>query len=641
MLSRMLSLGLLFATQGQNIWLDSLDLSAMEQGYGFPRKNRTVDDHELRLGGVTFAHGVGTHAAGSMSVATGGKALRFRAVVGVDKETGNAGSVRFVVIGDGKTLFKSKRLRGNQEGQTVDVDLTGVRYVKLVVEDGGDGIDYDHADWADAYFTVAPGATLKSMTQAKEPTMAIYHGYPDKPEFNGPMALGGTPGRPFLFRVPVTGKGSIRLDVKGLPSGLSFNRAARVISGTVPSAGTYHFTMSAKSAFGSDSREITLIAGTHKLSQAPALGWNSWNVWGLDVDADKVRAAADVFVKSGLADAGFAFVNIDDGWENKNRAANGAIETNQKFGDMKSLGSYVHSLGLKLGIYSSPGPTTCGGYTGSYKHEFQDAATYADWGVDYLKYDWCSYGDVEKAHGSTPADRLEYAQRPYILMRKALDAAPRDIVYSMCQYGMEDVYKWGKQIGGNSWRTTGDIYDAWSSMASIGFDHDRRSPYASPGGWNDPDMLVVGKLGWSRNIRDSRLTGNEQITHITLWCMLSSPLMIGCDLTKLDRFTKDVLMNHEVLAVNQDPLGKAARRIKVDGDQEVWARPLHDGSWAVALFNRGYEHTRVSISLKELGISGKAANIHNMWTRKDVGRVAGALSADVPAHGAQLFRVSL
>ncbi len=634
----MLSLGFLGVVQSHNVWLDSLDLSAMDQDYSSPHKNRSVDDHELRIGGVTFAHGVGTHSNGLVTFKTDGKALRFRAFVGVDRETDTRGSVRFMVTGDGKQLFRSRRMRGNGEGQQVDVDLTGVRYVRLQVDDAGDGNDYDHADWADAYFTMKDGSKPVGVTFAKEPTMAIYHGFPDRPEINGPRTVGATPGRPFVFRIPVTGKGGVAVNVRNVPAGLTFDRERRILSGVTPKSGFYYMQVEAKSALGRDSRTITLVSGEHKLAQTPALGWNSWNVWGLDVDADKVRAAADVFIKSGLADAGFAFVNIDDGWEG-GRSATGEIETNKKFGDMKSLGSYVHSLGLKLGIYSSPGPTTCGGYTASYEHEYLDAATYADWGVDYLKYDWCSYGGVEKAHGPSAADKLEYAQRPYILMRKALDKCSRDIVYSMCQYGMEDVYKWGKDIGGNSWRTTGDINDSWNSMAGIGFDHDRRSPYASPGGWNDPDMLVVGKLGWSRNIRNTKLTGNEQITHISLWCLLSSPLMIGCDLTKLDAFTKDVLMNHEVLAVNQDPLGKAARRIKVDGDAEVWARPLFDGSWAVGLFNRGYVHRPITISLKEIGLNVKLANMHNMWTRQDMPR-GGQVTLDVPAHGAQLVRVS-
>lgn len=635
MLTSMIEFGFLPVFQDTVVRLDSLDLSGIEQGWGEAQKNKSVDGKTLKIGAVEYGFGVGTHARSEIRVRLAGLAKRFSAKVGVDAEVDRRGSVQFLVFADGKKAYDSGRMRGGQAAKTVDVDLTGVKVARLVVEDGGDGIDHDHADWAEAAFTLAsPEARISTMISPREPTMAIFHGVPDKPEFNGPRIVGATPGHEFIFRIPVTGKGPVNLTVSGLPKGIAYDAKSHVLRGTAPAKGKYVIRLSAKNAYGTDRRDLTLVTGEHMLAQAPPLGWNSWNVWGLDVDADKVRAAADSFIKLGLADAGFAYVNIDDGWE-AGRSATGEIQTNKKFGDMEPLASYIHSLGLKLGIYSSPGPKTCGGYEGSYKHEFQDAATYAKWGVDYLKYDWCSYGGVEKSHG----DRLEYAQRPYILMRKALDAANRDIVYSLCQYGMEDVYKWGKQIGGNAWRTTGDINDSWSSMAGIGFDHDKRSPYASPGGWNDPDMLVVGRLGWSRNSRPTKLSGNEQITHISLWAMLSSPLLIGCDLTKVDDFTRDLLTNHEILAVNQDPLGKTARKVWSNGETEVWTRPLFDGSTAVAVFNRGYEKTTVKFELAQIGLSG-GYKVHDMWTRKDVAGATKAFQVEVPGHGAQVFRFS-
>ena len=226
----------------------------------------------------------------------------------------------------------------------------------------------------------------------------------------------------------------------------------------------------------------------------------------------------------------------------------GVIQTNEKFPDMKALADYVHSKGLKLGIYSSPGPKTCAGFAASYQNEEQDASTYASWGIDYLKYDWCSYGGIAK-DGS-----LAELQKPYRVMRDALDECGRDIVYSFCQYGMGDVWKWGAEVGGNCWRTTGDINDSWGSMSGIGFGQDGHEKYASPGHWNDPDMLVVGKVGWGPNLHPTGLTPNEQMTHISLWCLLSSPLLIGCDLSDMDQFTLDLLTNDEVLDVNQDPL---------------------------------------------------------------------------------------
>ena len=634
----MLSFGLFHVAQGAIVRLESLDLSAFEQGYERPHKNRSVDRNPLKIGNETFEHGIGTHARSDVRIKTAGLATRFSAKVGVDAETGKRGSVQFLVLADGKRVYDSGKMRGGEAAKTVDVDITGAKVVRLIVEDGGDGMDYDHADWAEAVFTTSsPDAKLVALVAPKEPGMAIYHGFPAKPEFNGPKIIGATPGCDFIFRVPVTGQGTIVVTVKNLPSGLTFDPVRHVIKGKAPKEGTYTINLTAKSSKGTATRAIKLVTGFHKLALTPALGWNSWNVWGLDVDAEKVRAAADSFVSSGLADAGYGFVNIDDGWE-AGRTPEGEILANKKFGDMEALSSYVHSLGLKLGIYSSPGPKTCGGYEGSYNHEEQDAATYAKWGIDYLKYDWCSYGGIER--GNT----LEGYKKPYIHMRNALDAAKRDIVYSLCQYGMGDVYKWGKEIGANSWRTTGDINDSWSSMAGIGFGQDKQSAFASPGGWNDPDMLVVGKLGWSRNIRDTRLTQNEQITHISLWSLLSSPMMIGCDLTKLDTFTKDVLMNHEILEVHQDSLGKTARLVKKDGEMEIWARPLEDGSFAVGFFNRGLEKAPVNFKLSEIGINWKSVKVRNLWTRKDISLPANrsgsasSKSVVVPGHGAQVYR---
>jgi alpha-galactosidase len=299
---------------------------------------------------------------------------------------------------------------------------------------------------------------------------------------------------------------------------------------------------------------------------------------------------------------------------------------------MKGLADYVHNLGLRIGTYSSPGPQTCAGFTGSYQHELKDAQQYANWGFDYLKHDWCSYGNID--NGST----LDGLKMPYIVMAEALRRVDRDIVLSLCQYGMGDVHQWGESVGGQLWRTTGDITDTWGSMSGIGFDHDRRSPYAKPGAWNDPDMLVVGYVGWG-NPHPTKLTGNEQITHITLWSMLAAPLLIGCDLTKLDDFTKDLLMNHEVIEIDQDPLGKAARRTWKEGDLEVWTRPLFDGSTAVAFFNRGSERATIAVPRSRTGARGRT--VRNAWLRKDVGTLgdspAAVLSASVPAHGAQLF----
>lgn len=618
--------------QTGDISLGRLDLRAVEQDWGTAHRDRSVDDHPLNIAGKTYATGLGTHANSTLDLRVDGNALRFRAVVGVDDEATDHGSVRFLVFADGRAKFDSGTMRKGT-AKVVDVDLSGARTVRFEVEDAGDGIDNDHADWADAILTLRDPSKRPVTNAAKsEPTMTIAPVDNVRTAIHGPRVVGGTPGKPFLFRVPATGQGPLKFSYKGLPAGVHAEN--NVLRGTVPPEGRYPITVTVSGPKGKAIRETTLVSGTHKLAQTPPMGWNSWNVWGTSVTADKVRVAADAFVRLGLADHGYGYVNIDDAWE-AGRDADGEIQTNEKFGDLPAMATYVHGLGLKLGIYSSPGPKTCGGYTASYEHEAQDAATFARWGIDYLKYDWCSYGEISKG------ETLEELQKPYLTMRAGLDAARRDIVFSLCQYGMGDVWKWGPDVGGNLWRTTGDINDSWRSMSSIGFAQgdDAHRSRIGPGSWNDPDMLVVGHLGWGSSTHPTHLTGNEQITHITLWSMLAAPLLIGCDLTQLDDFTGRLLMNDEVVDIDQDPLGKPARRVRQEGSTEVWARPLIDGSMAVALFNRGSEHTTISLNWqRDLGLGG-VTKVRDLWRRRDIRPRRDGYAVDVPAHGAVMVKV--
>ena len=291
---------------------------------------------------------------------------------------------------------------------------------------------------------------------------------------------------------------------------------------------------------------------------------------------------------------------------------------------MKALGDYIHSKGLRFGIYSSPGPQTCAGFTASWQHEQQDVDTWAAWGVDYIKYDWCSYDGIAKDKS------LPELKKPYVVLRAALDKAPRDIVFSLCQYGMGDVWQWGDEVGGNCWRTTGDITDTWGSLSGIGFAQNGHEKFAGPGHWNDPDMLIVGKVGWG-NLHPTKLTPSEQYTHISLWCLLCSPLLIGCDMAQLDAFTLNLLTNDEVLEVSQDPLGIQAARVAQQGETEVWSKKMEDGSIAVGLFNR-------SVSWNDLGLKGPQ-RVRDLWRQKDVGVSDSAYSTQVARHGAALVRL--
>ncbi|MBS1706153.1 MAG: NPCBM/NEW2 domain-containing protein [Armatimonadetes bacterium] len=625
-------LALPLAVGMHDIDLASFDVSQIAQGWGSAQRNKSVDGKPISLGGRTFEKGIGTHAESVFMVRLDGQPFSFKSTVGVEDEVGKQGSVVFVILGDNKVLFRSAVIRGGDQPIDVSLSNRGIKILTLKVEDGGDDINYDHATWANPVISVAEGGKWKAPTMyslAPEPTLPVAMKIPEYPEINGAAIAGTTAGKPFVFRVPVTGARPMVITATGLPKGITLNSNG-VISGAVAQKGRYKVQVTAKNKYGT-ARQTLTIDSTGKLALTPPMGWNSWNVWGLDVDQKKMADAARVLVESGLADSGYQYVNIDDAWEST-RTPDGFLYANAKFPDMHALGNTIHGYGLRFGIYSSPGPRTCGGYTGSYGFELNDAKTWADWGIDYLKYDWCSYTEITT--GWTLADY----KRPYQVMQNALSQVNRDIVYSMCQYGMGDVYKWGTTVGGQLWRTTGDISDSWASMSQIGFSHDIRSPYVQPGGWNDPDMLVLGKVGWSRNLRSTRLKPNEQITHMTLWSMLAAPLLIGCDLTQLDPFTKALLCNREVIAIDQDPLGKAAVPVYKQGTMEIWTRPLADGSTAMAVFNRGMSSDTISGSASKLHLKS-GTPLRNCWTRKEAGRLPAKFKFTVPGHGALLYRV--
>jgi len=451
-----------------------------------------------------------------------------------------------------------------------------------------------------------------------------------KPRLNSAAIYGARPGHPFLYKIPATGAGPLTYEAVGLPAGLALNRSTGIITGQVDNAGDYHALFTVTNALGRAQKAFTIRIGS-LIGLTPVLGWNSWNAWGLSVDDKKVRVSAREMADQ-LSAHGWAYINIDDGWEAPNRGDDGQIHTNNKFPDLKATADYVHSLGLKFGIYSSPGPTTCGGYLGSWQHELQDARSYGNWGIDYLKYDLCSYRNLP---GFEPS--LDALQKPYIVMRAALDSVPRDIIFSFCQYGMGDVWTWGASVGGNSWRTTGDINDSWESMSDIGFNQDKMAPFAEPGHFNDPDMLVVGRVGWGSNQHDTHLTPDEQYTHISLWCLLSSPLLIGCDLGHVDNFTLNLLTNDEVLAIDQDSLGISARRILKTDSFEVWEKKLADGGVAVGLFNMTSRYLAIPLDRGELGLTGYD-RIRDLWRQKILS--PKDLLKKIPPHGVRLLKFS-
>jgi len=352
------------------------------------------------------------------------------------------------------------------------------------------------------------------------------------------------------------------------------------------------------------------------LAATPPMGWNSWNHFACEVSDAVVRAQADAIVTSGMKSAGYTYILIDDCWQGTRDAA-GYIRPNAKFPDMKALANYVHSKGLKIGIYSSPGPKTCGGYEGSYGHEEQDARTYADWEVDYLKYDLCSY------------DGMGDQVAAYKKMGDALKKTGRPMVYALCQYGMEKGWQWGASVGGNLWRTDDDIRDEYYTMAELGFGQNGLEQFAGPGHWNDPDMLEIGNGG---------MTTDEYRTQMTLWCILAAPLIAGNNLAAMDAETRGLLTNPEVIGIDQDTVGMQGHRIKQEGPIEVWMKPLKDGSVAVGLFNRGWGAMPVTVDFRDAGLSSTTV-IRDLWAREDLGSFREKYTATVPQHGAVLLNI--
>jgi alpha-galactosidase len=491
---------------------------------------------------------------------------------------------------------------------------------------------------------------------------------PPTPRINGPAVFGARPRAPVLYSIPATGDRPMEFAAEGLPAGLKLDPATGRITGTLAKPGEHVVTLRAKNSLGSAERKFRIVVGD-RIALTPPMGWSSWNCWGGAVSQEKVLGSARAMVEKGLRDHGWTYVNIDDGWQGMRGGPLRAIQPNSKFPDMKALADEVHALGLKFGIYSTPWRGTYEGHVGgSSDHEdgtydwvkagdhneffrfgrdpatqgrrkmenwvigrhsfaWQDARQWAEWGVDYLKYDWFP-NDI-----------------PHVVeMADALRRTGRDIVYSLSNTGLYDHAAEYARFA-NLWRTTGDIRDTWQSVSTIGFLQDRWAGFTGPGHWADPDMLVVGLVGgWASKLHPTGLTPDEQYSHISLWCLLSAPLLIGCDIAQMDDFTLGLLTNDEVLAINQDSLGRQATQISNDGGKVVHAKTLEDGSTAVGLFNRGDVEATVAVTWGPWGTlptpdQGGARVVRDLWRQKDLGVFKGRFEAKVPPHGVVLVRL--
>lgn len=656
-------------------YVDEFDLSGSTCGYGkqtLPR--RSVDGNILTIADKSYERGFGSHPEGAIGFSADGKVLAFDALVGIDDDGKKvAHSTRIAkaavkIWADGKIVFTSPTLITGAKPVPVHVALAGAKEIVLETVSDAPWTQFDacNVDWLDARFTCAADAEIEVFD---DPSLVEQLGVltpPEKeePQFNGADIWGVRPGHPVIFRVPVSGLRPMKFTAKNLPVGVTFDREKGILGGVAPSKkGDYDITVVAENSKGKAERVIRLAVGD-TIALTPPMGWNSWNTLCHRLTADKAKAAALAMEKSGLGNHGWAYINLDDWWQMNNSGNNrskerpdavgkprddqGRIVANRSFPDMKGLADYIHSFGFKAGLYSSPGPLTCGSCEGSYGHELQDAERYAEWGFDYLKYDWCSYDEVikpilnGKSWWTVPgwlSKRTEEKEIPYRLMRDCLLKQNRDIVYSFCQYGMGRTEEWARETGANCWRSWEDLKDTWPWMEKA-IESRINGEYwkcNGPGCWADPDMMIVGQQYSFGYDHPTCLTPNEQYTHVSLWAMVGSPLLIGCDLTGLDAFTYNLLANDSVIAVSQDRLGKVARRIRHVDTESVWVRPLSDGGTAAALVNRYPFAREIRVSFVELGLGDREHWVKDLWRQRCEGLHSTEYVAVVPPHATKLI----
>ncbi len=502
-----------------------------------------------------------------------------------------------------------------------------------------------------ALFCVAPTATPAPSPWEEE--MILTPAAPPAPRINGPKVHGVRPGSPFLYRIPATGERPMKFAARGLPGGLGLDPATGIVTGRIADRepGMHRVTLIAENRRGRAERDFRIVVGP-TLSLTPQMGWNDWYTHYDRVTDATMRQAADLMISSGMADYGYQYVNIDDCWMNSRdnkdprrngpfRDSGGNILANSYFPDMKALADYIHSKGLKAGLYTSPGPTTCAGFAGSYGHEEQDARLFASWGFDFLKYDWCSYSRI------SGEKTLAALQKPYRLMGRILQGLDRDIVLNLCQYGMGEVWKWGAEAGGNSWRTTGDLgledRKQLPGFYQIGLSNAAHWEYAGPGHWNDPDYILIGFYGNAHGMGEAQkanLTPDECYSYVSMWSLMAAPLFFGGDMARLDAFTLSVLCNPEVIDVDQDVLGRQGRIVRRTPDEFVLAKPLEDGSAAIGLFNLGEAPRKMEIAWTELGFQGTACAVRDLWRQRDAGTDRTRYSVEVRPHGVSMLKIT-
>jgi len=642
-----------------NIWVDDLKLVDFSEGIRPVKAKSNYVSDTIRIAGVCFRRGVGGITPCLFSFYLNGQAVRFTAEVGADDSANKDIPVKFYVVGDRKILFESGEMKVGDPAKKVDVNLGGIQRLGLLVTDDVGGLNNKrtYCNWADASFEMLAGTFPRQIPDTDEKYI-LTPATPFVPRINSAKVFGATPGNPFLYTIAATGKRPIFFSAENLPVGLTLDRQTGIISGNVKGRGVYHTTLMAKNELGSADRELTIKIGD-TIALTPPMGWNGWNSWAHQIDREKVIASAEAMVSKGLKDHGWVYVNIDDTWQGIRQGKLNALQPNEKFQGIKGMVDIIHGLGLKAGIYSTPYIYSYAGYIGAssdfenggetadpgktkrsnttligkYRFETNDARQMAEWGFDYLKYDW--------RIDENSTDR----------MSAALKNAGRDIVFSISNNAPFDkAAVWSRLT--NCWRTGPDIKDSWNSLYSLAFSIDKWAGFAGPGHWNDPDMMVLGNVSTGAEIHPTRLTPDEQYTHVTIFSLLAAPMLIGCPVEQLDDFTLNLLTNDEVIEINQDPLGKPARFMADENGVQIWLKPMEDGSFAAGLFNTdnfgktpeswfkwGDEMLKsYTLDFAKIGLKGKW-RLRDAWRQKDLGEFEGMFRTEIRHHGVVLLRM--
>ena len=653
----MIGTSLVYAQKTNVVWMDDLSIRTFSEGIPAVLAKTSGSGDSIRMNGTSYSRGVGVNSTSVLSFLLNGDALMFSAVIGVDDMGKKDLPFRFYVIGDRKILFESGEMKWGDKPKRVKVNLIGIKRLGLlvVVEQG---VTKTYSNWADAQFFMKDKHLLPLNIPNTDERIVLTPAGGKAPKINSASVFGARPGNPFLYTIASTGERPILFSATNLPSGLQLDAKTGIITGKVSRTGKYIATLKAKNSNGESIKQLTIKIGD-TIALTPPMGWNGWNSWAREIDQEKVIASADAMVKMGLANHGWTYINIDDAWQGQRSSKNNAIQPNDKFPSFKKMTDYIHGLGLKLGIYSTPWITSYAGfsggssnldngffpdsirnnkrafrYIGKYRFENEDALQMAEWGVDYLKYDW----------------RIEVpsAER----MSVALKNSGRDIFYSISNSApFSHVKEWTRLT--NSYRTGPDIRDSWLSLYVSAFTLDKWSPYGGPGHWNDPDMMILGNVTTGSPLHPTRLTPDEQYSHVSLFSLLAAPLLIGCPIEQLDAFTLNLLTNDEVIAINQDPMGKPARLLKEENGVQVWLKQLENKEYAIGMFNiNGYAKTPQSyfrwgdekpvsftLDLTKLGLKGKY-NIRNVWTQQNLGTFENTFKTSIRHHGVVMIKLS-